>query len=138
MRGAGRGRALSDADYRRLLAFRTELRDFLRWSEQAAGEAGLTPSLHQLLLVVRGHASPQGPTVGEVAQALHIRHHSAVELAQRAEQAGLLARERDPADHRQLRLTLTEQGRTRLEELTRLHLPRIRALAGVLERAAGD
>lgn len=138
MRGAGRGRALSDADYRRLLAFRTELRDFLRWSEQAAGEAGLTPSLHQLLLVVRGHASPEGPTVGEVAQALHIRHHSAVELAQRAEQAGLLARERDPADHRQLRLTLTEQGRTRLEELTRLHLPRIRALAGVLERAAGD
>ena len=44
-----------DEDYQRLLAFRSELREFLRWSEQAADEAGLTPALHQLLLVVRGH-----------------------------------------------------------------------------------
>ena len=35
--------ALRDEDYQRLLAFRTELRDFLRWSEQAAHDAGLTP-----------------------------------------------------------------------------------------------
>ncbi len=45
------GRPLLDEDYQRLLAFRSELRDFLRWSEQAAQNAGLTPSLHQLLLV---------------------------------------------------------------------------------------
>ena len=48
-------RPLLDEDYQRLLAFRSELRDFLRWSEQTAHDAGLTPSLHQLLLVMRGH-----------------------------------------------------------------------------------
>jgi DNA-binding MarR family transcriptional regulator len=125
-------RALLDEDYQRLLAFRSELRGFLRWSEQAAHSAGLTPSLHQLLLVVRGHPLPQGPTIGEAAEQLHVRHNSAVELAQRAEAAGLLLRNRDPADHRQVHLTLTDQGRAQLESLTREHLSRIEALADVL------
>lgn len=126
-------RALGDEDYRRLLSFRGELRDFLRWSEQAAHDAGLTPSLHQLLLVVRGSHAPTGPTIGEAARELHVRHHSAVELAQRAEQAGLLMRERDPTDHRQMHLSLTEHGRVQLEALTRHHMPRIETLAQVLE-----
>lgn len=124
---------LLDEDYQRLLAFRSELREFLRWSEQSAHNAGLTPSLHQLLLVIRGHPTTPGPTIGQAAQALHIRHHSAVELAQRAESTGLICRERDPLDHRRMHLELTDRGRQQLESLTRTHLPRIEALAGVLD-----
>jgi DNA-binding MarR family transcriptional regulator len=128
---------LADADYQRLLVFRSELREFLRWSEQTAHDAGLTPSLHQLLLVVRGHTAPSGPTIGDAARALHIRHHSAVELAQRAEHACLLTRDRDPLDHRQLRLRLTDHGHAQLESLTREYLPRIGALADTLEQILG-
>lgn len=120
---------LLDEDYQQLLVFRKELREFLRWSEQSAHNAGLTPSLHQLLLVIRG----RGPTIGQAAQALHIRHHSAVELAQRAESAGLICRERDPLDQRRVHLELTDRGRQQLESLTRAHLPRIQALAAVLD-----
>lgn len=127
-------RPLGDEDYQSLLAFRIELRDFLRWSEQAAHDAGLTPSLHQLLLVVRGHPGPNGPTIGQAAEQLHIRHHSAVELAQRAETAGLLRRRRDPDDHRQVHLTLTDHARRQLESLTREHLTHIHALADILQR----
>ncbi len=126
-------RALRDEDYQRLLVFRTELRDFLRWSEQAAHEVGLTPSLHQLLLVVRGYLTPSGPTIGQAAEELHVRHHSAVELAQRAESAGLLTRIRDTSDHRIVCLRLTDRGRTQLESLTREHLARIQALAETLQ-----
>ncbi len=126
-------RRLHDSDYQRLLEFRTELRDFLRWSEQAAHDAGLTPSLHQLLLVVRGHPSIAGPTIGDAAELLHIRHHSVVELAQRAEAAGLLERVRDERDHRRLHLKLTNHGHVQLESLTREHLTRIETLAGVLD-----
>jgi len=133
MNGSHTAAPLPAEDYQRLLAFRTELRSFLRWSEQAAHEAGLTPSTHQLLLVVRGDGSQAGPTIGEAAESLHIRHHSAVELAQRAEAMGLLMRERDPLDHRRVHLRLTEGGRSRLESLTREHLSRIAALADVLE-----
>jgi DNA-binding MarR family transcriptional regulator len=124
---------LLDEDYQRLLAFRSELREFLRWSEQAAHNSGLTPSLHQLLLVIRGHPTTPGPTIGQAAQALHIRHHSAVELAQRAEINGLICRERDPLDQRRIHLELTDHGRQQLEALTRAHLPRIKALAGILD-----
>jgi DNA-binding MarR family transcriptional regulator len=124
---------LLDEDYQRLLAFRSELREFLRWSEQVADNAGLTPALHQLLLVVRGHPTIPGPTIGQAAQALDIRHHSAVELAQRAESTGLIRRERDPLDQRRIHLELTGHGRQQLEALTRAHLPRIKALAGILD-----
>jgi DNA-binding MarR family transcriptional regulator len=130
-------RPLLDEDYQRLLAFRSELRGFLRWSEQAANDAGLTPSLHQLLLVVRGYPTVPGPTIGQAAEELHIRHHSVVELAQRAETAGLICRDRDTVDHRRVHLTLTDHGRKQLEVLTREHLTHIQALAHTLERVLG-
>jgi DNA-binding MarR family transcriptional regulator len=128
---------LQDDDYQRLLMFRSELRNFMRWSEETAHQAGLTPSLHQLLLVIRGHPSPQGPTIREAAETLHIRHHSTVELAQRAEANGLLLRSRDPIDHREIHLSLTQHGEAQLETVTRQHLPRIRALSAALEKVTG-
>jgi DNA-binding MarR family transcriptional regulator len=126
---------LRDRDYERLLAFRTELRDFLRWSERAAHGMGLTPALHQLLLAVRGHPVKHPPSIADVAQQLHMRHHSAVELSQRAEAGGLLERNRDPVDSRSIHLRLTRRGQDQLEALTREHLTRIQALARALAGA---
>ena len=81
---------LPDADYEDLLTLRTGLRRFLRWSEQQAEAAGLTPAQHQLLLTIRGHPDRRGPTVGEVADYLLLRHHSAVGLVDRAVAADTL------------------------------------------------
>lgn len=120
---------LDDEQYARLLAFRTELRHFIQWSEDVAREADLTPALHQLLLAIRGDTSPDGATVGSVAEALAVRHHTAVELAQRAEERGLVARRRDLGDRRRVHLTLTRKGRARLDALTVQHLQRIGPLA---------
>src|SRR4051812_5137739 len=114
--------ALSDEDYRRLLEFRDGLRVFLRWSEDQAGVAGLTPAQHQLLLAVRGHAGPTDPTVGEVAEHLLLRHHSVVGLVNRAEAAGLVMRWADPSDQRVVRIALTKLGSARLAKLSAAHL----------------
>ncbi|HEX5146876.1 MAG TPA: MarR family winged helix-turn-helix transcriptional regulator [Conexibacter sp.] len=131
---------LGDADYARLLEFRIELRRFLRHSEAAAHYADLTPALHQLLLAVRGAAPALDRTIGELAAALDVRHHTAVELAQRAEQLRLVIRYRDEHDHRQVHVRLTAAGRHRLDRVTRSHLPAIRELADRLVQvaAAGD
>jgi DNA-binding MarR family transcriptional regulator len=119
----------SDADYSRLLALRTGLRRFERWSEAQARAAGLTPAQHQLLLAIRGHGDEPGPTVGEVADYLLLRHHSTVGLVDRAEAAGLLRRARDEADHRVVRLYLTAAGARKLEMLSALHLEELDRLA---------
>jgi uncharacterized protein YeaO (DUF488 family)/DNA-binding MarR family transcriptional regulator len=121
--------SLSDADYARLLALRTGLRHFQRWSEQQARGAGLTPAQHQLLLAIRGHSDQRGPTVGEIADYLLLRHHSTVELIDRADSAGLVRRTRDPDDHRVVRLQLTDAGAERLETLSALHLEELDRLA---------
>ena len=68
---------MSAVQYQELLAFRTALRRFLRWSEQQAAAAGVTGQQHQLLLAIRGHDGPGAPTVGDVAEHLLLRHHSA-------------------------------------------------------------
>jgi DNA-binding MarR family transcriptional regulator len=119
----------TDEDYRRLLELRTGLRRFLRWSERQAEASGLTPAQHQLLLAIRGHPEPRGPTVGDVAAYLLLRHHSAVGLVDRAEVAGLLARSQDPDNLSAVRLRLTDEGSRRLEALSELHLEELAHLA---------
>jgi DNA-binding MarR family transcriptional regulator len=120
---------LTDADYEDLLALRTGLRRFLRWSEQQAEAAGLTPAQHQLLLAIRGHPDRRGPTIGEVADYLLLRHHSAVGLVDRAEEADLVSRSRDAQDQRVVRLQLTGEGEERLEALSASHMEELHRLA---------
>ncbi len=122
-------RDLEDAEYRRLLQFRTGLRRFLHWSEEQAEKAGLTPAQHQLLLAVRGHDGDRGPTIGDVAGYLMLRHHSAVGLVDRAVKVGLVERQEDAGDRRVVRLRLTAQGERTLQQLSAAHLEEIKRLA---------
>ena len=119
--------ALDEQDYQRLLGFRDGLRRFLHWSEEEARAVGLTPAQHQLLLAVRGHDG--APTVGEAAEHLLLRHHSAVELVDRAERAGLLRRAPDAEDHRVVRLHLTPDGSRRLARLAAAHVEELQRLS---------
>jgi DNA-binding MarR family transcriptional regulator len=119
----------SDEEYRRLLELRTGLRRFLHWSEQQARAAGLTPAQHQLLLAIRGHPDGRGPTVGDVAGYLLLRHHSVVGLADRAEAAGLVTRQPDADNLSAVRLQLTPEGSRRLDALSEQHLDELEHLA---------
>ncbi len=123
---------LSQSDFERLLQLRTGLRRFLHWSEREARAAGLTASQHQLLLAVRGHPDPRGPTVGEIADYLVLRHHSAVGLIDRAEAAGLVTRAGDPENRTVVRVTPTRPGTERLEALTEAHLEELARLAPMM------
>jgi DNA-binding MarR family transcriptional regulator len=123
------GVGLPDDVYSRLLTLRSRLRRFERWSAEQAQSAGLTPMQHQLLLAIRGHADRRGPTIGEVANYLLLKHHSAGELVHRADAAGLVRRVRDSDDRRVVRLRLTDAGSARLESLTATHLEELDRLS---------
>jgi DNA-binding MarR family transcriptional regulator len=129
--------ALSHDDYANLLAFRTALRRFDSWSHEQARQVGLTHAQHQLLLAVKGHGDPDGPTISEAAEYLNTRHHSAVGLVDRAERAGLLRRVRDGSDARAVRLQLTDLGEDRIAQLAELHLVELNRLAPVLQHLVG-
>src|ERR1041384_8818217 len=97
-------------DFEKLLQFRVALRQFQRWSEDEARAAGLTHVQHQLLVAIKGHPGAASPTIGDLANYLLLRPHSAVELVDRAEAAGLVRRVPDPVDARVVRVELTGRG----------------------------
>lgn len=130
-------RAVRDADYKALAAFRHALRQFLAFSEAAAREAGLTPQQHQALLAIRGHVSGEPVTISDLAAHLLIRHNSAVELVKRLVAAGLVAKTESKTDRRQMLLSLTPEAETILQSLSATHLAELRrARIPIMEMAA--
>ncbi len=108
------------------------LRRFQHWSEDQAAAVGLTHVQHQLLVAIKGHPGDTPPSIVELAGYLLLRHHSAVELVNRAEAAGFVRRSPDPDDARVVRVDLTRKGDRLVTELTEAHLAELRKLASTL------
>ena len=113
--------AFSNDDYRVIAEFRARLRAFLHFSDEAARDAGISPQQHQLLLAIRGFAGDGDPTIGELANALQIRHHSCVGLINRLEQNGYVRRAASTEDARKVHVLITPAGEQILARLTRAH-----------------
>lgn len=113
--------ALSKADYEAIANFRYAIRRFLRFSEQAARAAGITPQQHQLLLAIKGFPHREHATVSELAHRMQMRQHSIVGLIDRTEALHLVRREQGKADRRQVFVYLTEEGEAILDRLTAQH-----------------
>ena len=110
-RSLPRGGSFSCAEYESLAEFRYRLARFLRHRKEAALAEGLQPQQYELLLAVSGLPAGTDPTIKEIASQLCLEHHTVVELADRLEKRGPLARRPSGADRRVLlRLTRTGQG----------------------------
>jgi DNA-binding MarR family transcriptional regulator len=114
--------------YETLAAFRQALREFLRFSQDAARAAGLTPQQHQALLAIKGFPGGTPISVGELAGRLQVRHHSAVGLVDRLVKARLLRRVPLRTDRRKVTLRLTAGGEKILRKLSAAHLSELRKL----------
>lgn len=121
---------LAKADYETLAQFRYLLRRFLGFSEAAARKTGLTAQQHQALLAI--HGFPGRVAIGELADRLHVRPHSAVGLVDRLCSKGLVHRRRDPLDARRVLIELTVKGRSLLAALSLPHRDELRRLAPLL------
>jgi DNA-binding MarR family transcriptional regulator len=108
------------ANYRALADLRYEIRRFLHFSEQMALAAGVEPHQHQFMLALKGLPEGTRPRIAELAERLQIRHHSAVELADRLEEHGYIRRERGE-DRREVLLSLTAKGEQVLRKLSVEH-----------------
>ncbi|TSE09419.1 winged helix-turn-helix transcriptional regulator [Mesorhizobium intechi] len=126
--------AIGLTDYQRLSEFRYLIRRFLEFSQLQAEDAGLTPRQHQALLAIKGYPGGGPVTVGDLAERLRIRHHSAVELINRLSDAGLVVRDQDKDDHRRVLLRLTGRADDCLAELSAAHLDELSRIEPMLRR----
>ena len=122
----------TQADYQALAAFRLTLRRFYAFSEAAALQQGLKPQQHQALLAIKGISGTSLPSIGDVAEQMLIRHHSAVELVNRLEQMDLVRRLADADDGRKVRVALTPRAEEILAMLSVAHLKELESLRPLL------
>lgn len=125
---------IAKAHYEQLAELRYALRQFLRFSEDAAQAAGLTPQQHQAMLAIKGFPGRDQITIGELAERLQIRHHSAVGLADRLVREKYARRLPGRADRRQVHLALTVRGEAVLEALSATHWEQLRRIGPQINR----
>jgi DNA-binding MarR family transcriptional regulator len=125
---------LTDAEYQAIGEFRRALREFLAFSDEAARQAGLTPQQHQALLAIRSHAGQEPMTIGELADSLLIRNHSAVGLVARLQERGLISRGESAEDRRRVLLLLEPSGAELLEQISLLNIGEYQRTATFLTR----
>jgi DNA-binding MarR family transcriptional regulator len=119
---------LSKLQYERLAAFRYALRQFIHFSEAAVQAVGITPQQHQALLAIMGFPGRDRVTVGELAERLQLRHHSAVGLVDRLAAEGLVARAPSAEDRRQVFVQLTSRGEQVLGRLSSAHSKQLKRI----------
>lgn len=125
---------LTTRDYAQLAAFRHALRGYMRFSEAAAADAGLTTRHYQAMLVLRACPDDRRITISELAQELFIKHNSAVGLVDRLALEKLIVREPSSFDRRKVELRLTHRGRQVLAKLAAMHRRQLRRIGPVLKR----
>ena len=126
---------LPPALFQKLADFRYRIRQFLRFSEEAARAHGVEPQQHQLMLVIKGLAPGTRPTVRALANRLCLRHNSTVELINRLADRGALVRKPGEQDRREVLIELTPYGEQLLRELSLLHWQELQANGPALSQA---
>ncbi len=130
--GSGRKRLPTQSDYEALSEFRYLIRCFLEFSQDAAKAVGLAPMQHQALLAIRGYPGGAPIAIGNLAERLRVKHHTAVGLIDRLAAAELVERVVDPADHRRVLLKLTDRAEQYLAELSAAHLSELARIEPLL------
>lgn len=126
-------------DYIAIARFRTALRAFDNATKEAAHASGLTPERYLLLLMVKG--APDGreqATVSDLAERLRVAPHTVTGATSRAEQAGLLVRERCDRDRRRTWIRLTSEGERRLAHAVGTVQAQRDALLEAIDEVAAD
>src|ERR1700752_2698623 len=104
-------------NFKAMAELRYQIRRFLRFSENAARQAGIEPQQHQLLLAIRGLPERLKPTIGVLAERMQLQHPSTVELTGRLVERGFLCRLPATDDRGQVLVKLTHEGEKFLKPL---------------------
>jgi DNA-binding MarR family transcriptional regulator len=119
-----------------LSEFRYHLRSFLRFSEDAARQQGVTALQYQLMLHTQGFEGREWASVTELAERLQAQLHGVVALVSRCEDLGLVQRKPSQTDRRSVEVHLTPKGRRTLARLAIQHADQLSELAEAVRKAS--
>jgi len=126
--GASDELLLTKADYVALAGFRHGVRRYLAFAEAGAKSAGLTAQQDQAMLAIKAHPRDQ-MTIGELADQLLIKNHSAGELVNRLMKARLVKRSPGTIDRRRVLVSLTRAGEGVLAALSQNNFRELQYIA---------
>ncbi len=109
---------------RALAGFRSALRKFMAFSEEATSGAGITSQQYQAMLAIAAATGGTMP-LGELAQEMLLKPNAMVQLIDRLSVLGLVERGRSQADRRSVGVSLSNEGRALLLQLAAVHLDQL-------------
>jgi DNA-binding MarR family transcriptional regulator len=121
------------SEYQARAEFRFLIRKFLAFAEKAAREVRLTARQHEALLAIVGSPSPT--SISDLAECLVIKHHSAVGLVDRLEKAGLIFREKNAENYREVGVVATPKALKLLKKLAPSHRAELQRITPAMKDA---
>jgi len=109
-----------------LAELRYRIRRFLRTREETARAAGIEPQQYLLLLQAKALRARGPVTLGDLAERLQLRDHSAVGLVDRPARRRMVLRRRDPRDRRTVLVDVAPAGEPVLSRLAAHSLKELR------------
>jgi DNA-binding MarR family transcriptional regulator len=104
-----------------LAGFRSALRRFLVFSEEATRTRGVTAQQYQAMLAIKARKGGE-ISMGDLAKELLLKPNGAVQMMDRLCKMGLAERRTPKSNLRSVNLSLTETGTALLLDLAELHL----------------
>ena len=112
---------LEPEDYDALAELRYLGRKFLRFSKDfLRAKVGLNPEQYEALLAIKAFPG-NSLTISQLSERLQVKHHSAVNIADRLVERKLIRRRPGKHDRRQRHLELTDEGEKLIEEMALVH-----------------
>lgn len=86
------------------------------------------------MLAIKGFPGRDYVSISELADHLHVKHHSAVGLVDRLATRQLVRRRPSRGDRRQVEISLTPKGEALIRRLSAAHLEELRQIRPELKR----
>lgn len=119
--------------YKARADFRNLIRKFFAFTEDAAQNAGITGRQHEALIAIM--AADRDPTIGDLAECLVIRHHSAVGLVDRLEAGGFVFRRAGSENYKEVVICLRPKAIKLLDKLAGSHKQELKRIGPLLAEA---
>ncbi|HEY4127526.1 MAG TPA: hypothetical protein VGN70_05735 [Gammaproteobacteria bacterium] len=118
----------------RIRLWRSSVQNFLHGSKSILKKHGVSTRAYHAMLEIWAAPDGSGLSIGPLADLIHVKHNSAVTVADQLCKKGYTVRKRAASDKRVVFVQLTDQGRMVLAALVDDHLRELSKISATLRQ----